>query len=315
MNSEPTSKLLRRSLLLCSALFLLASCATRMRIPEDLEPELLLPSGAMAYLRVKPANAAELFLPLIEPYGIAETEDLMKRTESMVLAVMPFPVSSSGNSSGASDSPAVYAVASGKFPTRSIALKLNSDRNWIREAPGWAHKEEGFRLALSSQGQIILGTRSLEMFQPMGQDRPHPVPEIWRIAWDNDLAVYIPEPLAAQGMARSLPFDLSGMPLESMMVSIRRIDSQFDVYLGFEFDTERTALVFAPLCRLFLYALTRSLWPVQAPEILAPVSWSTQGLTVGAMGLRLDAPQLQSLLALPLEGTQDARIWLPSGSR
>ena len=268
MISMPSVKLLKQSLLLCSTLILLASCATRMRIPEDLEPERLLPAGAMAYLRVNPSNVPDLFLPLIESYGIAQTDDLIKRTESMVLAVMASNVFTDGGSNresgGESERAAVYAVASGKYPTRSIALKLKTDRLWIREAPGWVHKEAGFRLALSSQGQIILGTRSLEPFLPMSHDRPHPVPEFWHTAWYNDLAVFIPDPLSSQGMAHSLPFDLSGMPLESMMVSIRRIDSQYDIYLGFEFDTERTALVFAPLCRLFLYGITRSLWPDQA---------------------------------------------------
>lgn len=319
MNSMPSVKLLRQSLLLCSALLLLASCATRMRIPEDLEPERLLPTGAMAYLRINPANTADLFLPLIEPYGIAQTEDLIKRADSMVFAVMASKVFTgegyNRGSGGESERSAVYAVANGKFPTRSIALKMNTDRLWIREAPGWVHKEAGFRLALSSQGQIILGTRSLEPFLPMSHDRPHPVPEFWHTAWYNDLAVYIPDPLSSQGMAHSLPFDFSAMPLESMMVSIRRIDSHYDVYLGFEFDTERTALVFAPLCRLFLYGISRSLWPDQASAILAPVSWSTQGLTVGAMGLRLEASQLLSLLAFPFELTKETSLGLPGGSR
>lgn len=319
MNRISPYKLFRQSLLLCSTLVLLASCATRMRIPESLDPERLLPAGAMAYVQIKPAKVDQLILPLLEPFGRVQAEDLIKRTDSMVLAIMPFEPSSRGESEGISGNPstgpAVYAVASGKFPTRSIAFKLNTDRQWNREEPGWVHKEAGFRLALSSQGQILLGTRSLDTFLPLNLDRPHPVPDFWSTAWDNDLAVYIPDPLSTQGMARSLPFDLGGLPLESMLISIRRMDTQFDVYLGFEFDTERTALVFAPLCRLFLYAMARSLWPTQAPGILAPVTWSTQGVTVGALGLRLEGAQLSSLLALPLGGSPGSPLGLTGGSR
>jgi hypothetical protein len=220
---------------------------------------------------------------------------------------------SAGTTDGQPDKTGLYAVASGYFPTRSIALKLNLDRHWVREDPGWIHKEEGFRIALTSRGQVILSTTPLEPMLSAGFSRPHPVPEFWHPAWHNDLAVYIPEPVSLLGS--SLPVDLSGLPLESMMISIRRIDTQYDVYLGFEFATERTALVFAPLCRLFLFALARGLWPSQASEILASVSWSTQGFMVGASGLRLDASQLASLLALPFGGTAGAPLGLPGSYR
>lgn len=301
-SSHGNGSLLSKGLLLCTSLLLLASCATRIRIPEELEPEQLLPEGAMAYLRVSPAMADELILPLIEPYGLAQTEDLVKRTESMVLAVMP-------NTDGLDDKtrlPVVYGVVSGKFPSRSLALKLNIDRHWIRENYGWVHKEEGFRLALGSQGQIMVGTAPLETMLKEGQVRPHPIPEFWSAAWANDLAVYIPEPLSFLGS--SLPVDPSGLPLESMLLSIRRMDARYEVFMGFEFATERTALVFGPLCRLFLYALARGLWPEQAPAVLATVSWSTQGVTVGAAGLRLEAAQLASLLALPFGVTRGASV-------
>lgn len=301
--------LLKRALLPCLALLLLASCATRMRIPEDLEPERLLPAGALAYVRVNPAKTEELILPLIEPYGIAQSKDLMMRTESMVIAVMP-PGESLGVQTGR---PVVFGVVSGNFPTGSIALKLNTDRHWAKETPGWVHKTEGFRVALASRGKIILGTGPLEPMLSTGQERPHPVPEFWSTAWDNDLAVYIPEPLSFLGS--SLPVDLGGLPLESMLISIRRIEARYDVFLGFEFATERMALIFAPLCRLFLYALTRTLWPAQATEILAAVAWSTQGFTVKATGLRLEVSQLSSLLALPLGESLKVPIRTTGGSR
>jgi hypothetical protein len=301
--------LLKKTLLLCLAPLVLVSCATRLRIPEELEAERLLPEGALAYLRVNPAMAGDLILPIIEPYGISLSSDMLERTESMVLAVMP----PAGDAGGLPGRPVVYGVASGKFPTRSIALKLNTDRQWSRQEPGWVHKDAGFHVALASGGRIIAGTAPLAMVTEADQDRPHPVPEFWNIAWYNDLAVYIPDP--ASLLAGTLPVDISGLPLESMIVSSRRVEDQHDLFLGFEFATERSAVVFAPLCRLFIYALARGLWPLQSTELLAAVSWSTQGSTVEASGLRLDSLQLASLLALPFAEATQARSGQMDGSK
>jgi len=305
----PRRHLPGKLLLLGLVSLLLASCATRLRLPADMEPERLLPAGALAYVRVNPARLGELVLPLIEPYGMAQSKDLLDRTDSMVLAVMP-----PGESPEVlAPRPVVYGVVSGNFPTRSIALKLDTDKRWAREAPGWIHREEGFRVALSTRGQVLLGTASLGPILQPPHDRPHPVPDFWNAAWNNDLAAFIPEPLSF--LAGSLPVDLSGLPLESLLLSVRRIDTRYDVYLGFEFATERTALVFAPLCRLFLFALTRSLWPAQASGILGSVSWVSQGVTVGASGLVLEASQLTSLLALPFDGLRGPSIGPAGASR
>lgn len=315
--SHSGNKLLGKLLLLCLAPLVLASCATRIRVPDDLEPERLLPDGAMAYVRVNPSRTGELIFPLIESYGITQAEDLLQRTESMIIAVMPFTSATEGDprsaTTGKTRRPTIYAVVTGNFPVRSIAFRLELDRHWTREGPGWVHKEEGFRLAFGSQGQLILGTAPLDAIQSAHHDGPHPVPESWSTAWDNDLAVFIPDPLAL--LDTSLPFDLGGLPLESMLMSIRRVDDLFDVYFGFEFASERSALVFAPLCRLFLYAMARSLWPDQSSALLAPVAWSTQGTRVGATGLRLDSTGLASMMALPFKGTTGTNGQSPSGSR
>jgi hypothetical protein len=309
MISTPESRLLKKALLLCLVPLILASCATRLRIPEELEAERLLPEGAMAYIRIDPATAGELILPLFESYGISQASDMMERTESMVLAVMP-PAGDARGLSGRAD---VYVVASGKFPARSIALKLNSDRQWTREEPGWVHKETGFHVALTSEGQIIAGTAPLATIAESGYDRLHPVPEFWRTAWYTGLSVYIPDPPSL--LADALPVDISGLPLESMFVSASGMDDQYDLFMGFEFATERSAVVFAPLCRLFIYALARGLWPLESTGILAAVRWSTQGSTVEASGLRLDSVQLARLLALPLGEAIQARTGQMDGSK
>jgi hypothetical protein len=280
-----------------------------MRLPEELEPVRLLPEGAAAYLRINPVRIEELLRPIIEANGISQSNDLLQRTDSMVLAVMPF----TGAAGETPARPTVYAVASGRFPTRSIALKLNTDRRWAREESGWVNKEDGLRIALGSRGQIILGTATLERIQSADRDRPHPVPELWSTAWDNDLAVYLPDPLAFLG--GSLPLDPGGLPLESMLVSVRRDEGRYDVYMGFEFATERSALVFAPLCRLFLYALVRSLWPDQTADLLASVAWTAQGAAVTATGLFLDTSQLGSLLSLPFGESAGIQGGSTGGSR
>ncbi|MGD9938343.1 MAG: hypothetical protein AB7T74_00940 [Clostridia bacterium] len=318
-NSLPRRDILKnsrpgRTLLLFLAPLVLASCATRLRIPAELEAERLLPEGALAYLRVDPAMTGELILPLIDSYGasrygLSQTEDLLARTESIVLAVMP-PADDSGILPGKS---VVFGVVSGNFPTRSIALKLSTDRQWSREGPGWVHKEEDFHLALTSERKIIAGTAPLATITGTGYEKPHPVPEFWRTAWYNDLAAYIPDPQSL--MTNALPMDISGLPLESMLVSARRVGDQYELFLGFGFDTERSAVVFAPLCRLFLYGLARSLWPQESTGILAAVTWSTQGSTVEASGLRLDASQMASLLALPSGQAMQAPTGQMDGSK
>lgn len=307
--NPPGRNRLKKALLLCLAPLVMASCATRIRIPAELEPERLLPAGAVAYLRINPVMADELIFPYIEPYGITLAADMLERTESVVLAVMP-PFGIPG---GQASKPVVYGVVSGKFPTRSIALKLNTDRHWAKEGHSWINKEDGFRLALTSRGQILVGTAPLDAITSGGYDKPHPVPEFWSTAWNNDLAMYLPDPFSF--LDNKLPVDASGLPLEAMLISTRRMDDQYVLFLGFEFAMERSAVVFTPLCRLFVYALAKSLWPQQASEILSPVTWSTQGSTVEASGLRLDALQLAGLLALPFGETLQARIGQMGGSK
>ena len=290
------NKTLKNCILLCLASLVLASCATRMKVPKEMEPERLLPADALAYIRITPNAAEELILPLIDDYGIANAADLIDRINSMVIALMP----------GSAPIPAqavLYGVAAGKFPRAYITLKLNTDKNWSREGHGWVSQDTGLRLALTSSGQLVVGTASLDTLTSLGYDRKYPIPGVWNSAWHNDLAVFIPDPFLI--LEASLPLDAESLPLESMVLAAQRQNEAYSLYLGFEFSTDRMAVVFSPLSRLFLFALAKTLWPQEASELLASVVWSTQGPVVEATGLNLTAEQLTSLMSLPLRsGTQ-----------
>jgi hypothetical protein len=336
---------------------LLASCATRIPIADGLESEQLLPAGALVYARLEGAMIGQIMSGLAGESVMKQASDLLERTESAVLAIMPddwlppeVPDARTGNKSGNPAQPSavtgrplavagqplavaaqpsavavqqpvsqgqqpgaagrqlvmpalppLYAVARGAYPVAAIAFRLDIDRAWIRDGPGWTHRTSGLRAAFSSDRRLLIGTASLAAITTptvARRDNTNPIPAIWHEPWRADLALYLPDPLAV--LAKGLPFETVELPLVSMLISAQRLDEGLIGFMGFEFATERSALIFAPLCRLFMLALARGIWPNRASVIQAGIEWRREGPIVAAHNMVLHESELDAFLALLL---------------
>lgn len=300
MEQCPRSRLARQALPALAALCLaaaalaaagLSSCAGNPALARGAEPERLLPGGALAYAKLDRA----VLYAFIEALGIegadAAAKGLSERTDSLVLALLtaaaPLP--------GAV--PALLAVASGRYPSGAAALSLNSDKAWVREGSVWRQKEGELRLGFAGGATLLLGTVPLGgMSAALRNPGPSPIPERWLAMWSDDIALYLPSPL--ETLAASLPFDADAIPLLDILMSARLGAADYEAQFAFAFEDARSATVYAPLCRLFMYALLSGLWPERARELNASLRWSAQGEIALASGLSLSAGDLAALAAL-----------------
>ena len=81
-------------------------------------------------------------------------------------------------------------------------------------------------------------------------------------------------------------------------MTARRGDTDYEAQFAFAFGDERSATVYAPLCRLFMYALISGLWPERSRELNASLRWSAQEGIALAAGLSLSAGDIAALAAL-----------------
>lgn len=269
---------------------LITSCASGPRFADGIEPERALPSGALAYARLDRTVLAELLAAYGGSDAAKAAKPMTDRTDSVVAAIMP------GSPDRAGGLPVLVAVASGRYPSGAAAFKLGSDADWQREGQAWKQKNGELRVSFAGNSTVLLGTRTLdELTAAVIDPGPSPIPDRWRTAWSADVALYLPDPLSA--LAGSLPITPDSIPLRALTLSATRHDTGYATVLSFEFEDERAALVYAPLCRLFLYAAANSFWPDRARVILGAASWSSGGTLVSVSGLDLDAAELAAFAA------------------
>lgn len=291
MNEKRYSNHRLIALALCAAAAAgLGSCAGNPALARNAEPERLLPGGALAYAKLD----KYVLSAFIEALGIegaaAASEEMSKRTDSLVLALLPVASPLPGAY------PALLAVASGRYPAGAAGLKLSGDKAWVKEGTSWRQREGELRLGFAGNSTLLFGTRSLDgMSAAIRNPGPHPIPEQWLVAWSADLALYLPSPLEI--LASGLPFDAEAIPLRGLVISARRGDDVYDTQFSFAFDDPRSAAVYAPLCRLFMYALVHGLWPEQARGLNASLRWGNQDSMVIASGMSLGAGDMAALTA------------------
>lgn len=258
------------------------SCATPLRVGPGIESERLLPSGALAYLKLDGQVSSLIMKALAGREGAAAAELMAGRTESAVLAAVK-------GEGGAG--PAVYGIATGSYPAGLIAMKLSGDKSWKKEGPGWVQAEGTVRVGLASGGRLLLGTASLApLAAAAARPNEHPIPALWAAAWDADLALYAPDPLSSIGAGFSL--DSGAIPMQAMMLSARIADGRYETSMWFAFSDASSARVLSPICRLFVLAMARGVWAPRSSEILASARWLVEGATVSVSGLSLDAGEL-----------------------
>ncbi|HAE23614.1 MAG TPA: hypothetical protein DCG47_15040 [Spirochaetaceae bacterium] len=291
MNAKRYSNRPVIALALCAAAAAgLGSCAGNPALARGAEPERLLPGGALAYAKLD-RYVLEAFIEALGIEGAAAAaKEMSARTDSLVLALLPAASPLPGAF------PALLAVASGRYPSGAAGLKLSGDKAWVKEGSVWRQREGELRLGFAGNSTLLLGTQALDgMSAAIRNPGPHPIPEQWLVAWSADLALYLPSPL--ETLASGLPFDAEAIPLRGLVISARRGEELYDTQFTFAFDDPRSAAVYAPLCRLFMYALINGIWPEKARGMNASLRWLSQDGMVLASGLSLGAGDMAALTA------------------
>lgn len=268
------------------------SCASVVRAPADVEAERLLPVGAAAYARLDRAalSAVLASMPGVDAKGASAIAD---RTDSMTLALV-----------GAKDGSAVVvAVAEGRYPAGAASMRLSSDPSWRKDGQAWSTRDGRLHLAFASSGRAFVGTAPLDaVLAAAAEPNPQPVPARWADEWAAPIAVYLPRPMDA--LRARLPLGDGAVPMSAMMLSARASSGQaaalgaYVASLAFEFDDERSAVIFAPICRLFLYVAATALWPERSATVLDAARWNASGRVVRADGIPLDAEDLAAFVTL-----------------
>lgn len=280
-------------MMLAAVAVLTASCATVVRAPSGVEAERLLPAGAAAYARLDKATLSAAIAGL--PGGDAKSAaSIADRTDYMTAAFMAPTRSDKGG---------IVAVAEGRYPSGAASMKLSSDTSWRRNGPVWERADGSMSLAFASGGRAFFGTAPLDdMLAAAIEPNPDPIPARWADEWSAAVAIYLPSPM---DLLRSrLPLGDGAVPMLAMMLSARPASGQdaelgeYRASLSFEFDSERAAVVFAPICRLFLYVAANALWPERSATVLDAARWSSSGATVKAEGIPLDADALAAFFSL-----------------
>lgn len=318
--------------LVCACLVLsIASCASAPPRAPAPEAERLLPAKALAYARMDQATLA-LALAGLSAKDTRGARAIADRTERLTAAIVEAdaaPGSAGGTMSDSAISSgsavgtmsgsgiALLAVAEGRYPAGAASLKLATDPAWRRRGEIWEQKNGSLRLAFAKDGRALVGNAPLDgLLAALAAPNPDPIPARWSQAWDAPIALYMPDPMAF--IRKRLPLGDSDIPVLAMMLSARPIATtgrrslaggtsqpgvagtgEYLATLSFMFQSERAALIFAPLCRVFLYAAATALWPERSATVTDAAEWTRDGPVVTAGGIPLDAAALAAFMVLP----------------
>ena len=259
-----------------------------VKAPLDVEPERLLPTGAAAYARLDRATLAEVLasLPGSDPGSV---ESIVNRTDSITAAFV--------RQTGPQEAVGIVAVAEGRYPAGAASLRLSSDPSWRRRGKVWEYGGGSLNLAFADGGRAFLGTVPLDgMLAAAEAPGKDPIPARWAEAWKSAVAVYLPDPMAM--LSGRIPMGDGAVPILAMVLKARPSTEGYNATLYFEFGTERAAVVFSPLCRVFLYAAAHSMWPERAATVTDRAVWKTEGTVVSAADIPLDAASMAAFMGL-----------------
>lgn len=271
----------------------LSGCATLVQAPPDVEAERLLPQGALAYARLDRAILGAVLsdgIAGIKASDAKTVRSLVDKTELLTLAIVRSPGSKTDS---------LLAVAEGSYPQGSASFALSTNPEWRRSGAIWERKDGALRLAFVTGGRALMGTGPIDsMVEAAAKPHPHPIPARWSEAWSSPVAIYVPNPTAL--IAARIPLGEGGIPMLALVVSARPIrggadDGMYATTMQFQFDTDRAALVFSPICRIFLFAAANALWPESAATTIDDAVWRTNGSVVSASGITLAPASIAAL--------------------
>lgn len=278
---------MRRTITLAAiaALFSLWGCATLVQAPPDVEAERLLPAGALAYVRLDKAilgAAVADGIAGITKRDAQSARSVIDKTEVLTLALVRAPGSKQDG---------MIAIAEGSYPEGSASFALATNSAWRRRGALWERKDGTMNLAFVTGGRAIIGTAPIDpVIAAAAHPNPYPIPARWAEAWSAPVAIFVPDPVGL--VAAHVPLGDGAIPMLAMVVSARPIhggpgNGSYDTTIQFQFDTDRAALVFSPICRIFLFAAANALWPDSAATTVDDAVWRTKGSVVTVSGMTL----------------------------
>jgi hypothetical protein len=275
------------------ALVTLSGCATLVKAPADVETERLLPPGALAYARLDRAvlNAALTDgIAGIDASDAQSARAIIDKTDVLTLALVRAP--------GAKQD-SLLAIAEGNYPQGSASFALATNSGWHRRGAIWERKDGTMNLAFVTGGRAIVGTMPIDtVVAAAAQPNAYPIPARWAVSWSAPVAIYVPRPMDL--IAAHVPLGDGAIPMLALVVSAHPIhggprNGAYDTTMQFQFDSDRAALVFSPLCRIFLFAAAHALWPESAATTVDEAVWHTNGSVVTASGMALPPTSIAAL--------------------
>lgn len=302
---QETALKIRSTLPLAASAFLLASCATRLPYPQGVDAAALLPAGAVAYARLDGVLLEEAARNLLSPGDLRSARTLLRKTDQVTLAVLspgPSAAEESASALRQDSQVSLYGIAEGSYPAGAASFRLRLSPEWKREGRVLVNRGAGLRIAFAGRGLLAASNQDLDpLLARFAAPGPHPVPADLRALWETDGALWIVRPAA---LLAALGPEAPSLPARSVLLSLT---AEADGYAGlwiFDFENERSARVFGPLCRLVHLAWIRTVYGADAQTANAELDrtvWSAAGGRISASGFSVRGPDLVRALSRLLQ--------------
>ncbi len=275
------------------------------------------PGPAAVYLRVGRPLLAEASDALLGPAERKALRSILARTDRVTAALVlptiagktPGAEAGEGSESGRKTDPraGIFGIAEGSYPAGAAAFRLRLSRDWRKEGRTLVRTDGALRVAFAGRHLLAAGTADLEpLLDRLAAPGPHPVPEDLRVLWESEAALWIPRPAELAGVFPGI--EIPAVPVRGMLLSLGA-GGEAGGYAGtwvFEFDSERNARVYGPLCRLVHLALIRAVYGPDtegADAALDRSAWTSAGSRVTASGFALRGADLARALGSFLAGS------------
>ena len=246
-----------------------AACATVPSVPE--RPEDYLPSGYPAYFAADIAGGREVVLSVLTALDV-DLAGVVERTDRIAGAVDYFP----------GEPVRMVAVAVGRFPRGGVSTTFALDRSFrrvVRTVEGsrlvyYEERNGAVQLSVPASGRLYLATGSIEELL-LGADRSGPADdggsshsggidpalyaELTQVgaAGGPILAFVLHDPGA--GLLGRLGVPAQGLPLGQIVLSVRPTADALALDGRVDLRSERDAVLFGRLGRLFVTLFVRAL--------------------------------------------------------
>ena len=274
---------------LAAAALSLSACATRIPYSKPLDAAASLPADGVIYIRLGRPLLEDAARAFLDPADLKAVRPLLAKTEKATAVVtLPVPGTAAGSLG------MMYAIAEGAYPARSASFRLRLSRDWRREGRTLVRGTGELRLAFAGRNILAAGTGDLEpLLDRLSSPGPRPVPEDLEPLWEADGALWIARPAALAGGL--LGVAAPALPARGLLLSLTAKEGGYAGTWVFDFENERSARIYAPLCRLVHLAFIRAVFGSDikgANEALDRTAWTAAGGRVLASGFEIRGSDL-----------------------